>query len=149
MSDAEGIKKIIPGVITVSPEVTYEVMGIHEGIGRTLKISGVIPDFFNTFGLKLENGVIFSEKEMEQSSPVCVIGSEIRAKIFPNKDPLGQYIKCSGIWLKVIGVLEYRPVSEKSSESLGISNYNQHVYAPIKTVLNRFCVNIMKSKTSR
>jgi len=50
---------------------------------------------------------------------------------------LGQYIKCSGIWLKVIGVLEYRPVSEKSSESLGISNYNQHVYAPIKTVLNR------------
>ncbi len=137
MSDAEGIKKIIPGVITVSPEVTYEVMGIHEGIGRTLKISGVTPDFFNTFGLKLENGVIFSEKEMEQSSPVCVIGSEIRAKIFPNKDPLGQYIKCSGIWLKVIGVLEYRPVSEKSSESLGISNYNQHVYAPIKTVLNR------------
>lgn len=137
LSDAEGIKAIIPGVLTVSPEVTYEVMGIHDGAGRTLKISGVTPDFFNTFGLKLEKGLIFSEKEMEASSPVCVIGSEIRAKIFPNKDPLGQYIKCGGVWLKIIGVLEYRPVSDKSSQSLGISNFNEHVYAPLKTVLNR------------
>jgi hypothetical protein len=38
-------------------------MGIHDGAGRTLKISGVTPDFFNTFGLKLEKGLISQKRK--------------------------------------------------------------------------------------
>ena len=137
LQDANAIKDVIPGVSLVSPEVTYETMGIYDGVGRSIRLSGVTPDFFTIFNLTLEKGSLFGEIEMEHSVPVCIIGAEIRSKIFPKKDPMGEYIKCSGIWFKVIGVLQSRPVSESASGNLGISNYNQHVYAPIQTVLNR------------
>lgn len=137
LQDAWAIRDVIPGVMHISPEVTYETMGIYEGIGRNIRLSGVTPDFFHTFNLSLEKGSFFGEIEMENSIPVCVIGSDIKSRMFPYKDPIGEFIKCSGIWFKVIGVLQSRPVSGQASGNLGISNYNIHVYAPIQTVLNR------------
>ncbi len=136
--DAEAIKEIIPGVERVSPEVTYETMGIYKKNSKNLKLSGVTNDFFETFNLKLEKGYNFSEIDQQKAASVCIIGSEVRAGLFPDEDPIGQYIKCSGVWLKVIGVLAYTPVSEASAGNLGISNYNRHVYAPIQTVLGRY-----------
>ena len=136
--DAEAIKEIIPGIERVSPEVTYETMGIFEKNSKNLKLSGITNDFFETFNLKLEKGTFFAEVDQLKAAPVCIIGSEVRAGLFPNQDPIGQYIKCGGIWLKVIGVLAYTPVSEATAGNLGISNYNRHVYAPIQTVLGRF-----------
>lgn len=136
--DAEAILEIIPGVEMVSPEVTYETMGIFEKNSKNLRLSGVTNDFFRTFNLKLEKGNFFPERAQAEAAPVCIIGSEIRAGLFPDRDPIGQMIKCGGVWLKVIGVLAYTPVSEATAGNLGISNYNRHVYAPIQTVLGRY-----------
>ncbi|MGC8866280.1 MAG: ABC transporter permease [Bacteroidales bacterium] len=136
--DAEAIREIIPGVEMVSPEVTYETMGIFEKSSKNLKLSGVTNDFFKTFNLKFEKGSYFPEKAQVEATPVCIIGAEVRSGLFPDRDPIGQFIKCGGVWLKVIGVLAYTPVSEATAGSLGISNYNRHVYAPIQTVLGRF-----------
>lgn len=138
LMDAEAIKEIIPGVERVSPEVTYETMGIFKKNSKTLKLSGVTNDFFETFNLKLEKGHNFPQVDQLKAASVCIIGSEVRVSLFPDEDPIGQYIKCGGVWLKVIGVLAYTPVSEASAGNLGISNYNRHVYAPIQTVLGRY-----------
>ena len=136
--DAEAIQEIVPEIERVSPEVTYETMGIFEKNSKKLKLSGVTNDFFATFNLKLEKGNFFPETKASLTAPLCIIGSEIRASLFPDQDPLGKYIKCGGVWLKVIGILAYTPVTESSAGSLGIANYNHHVYAPLHTILNRF-----------
>jgi len=43
-----------------------------------------------------------------------------------------------GVWLKVIGVLDERYVSDASISKLGIRDYNMDVYTPIQTVLIRY-----------
>jgi putative ABC transport system permease protein len=47
-------------------------------------------------------------------------------------------IKCGGIWLKVIGVLKNRMVSQNASEDLGVSEFNNTIFVPIKTILLRY-----------
>jgi len=136
--DAEGIKEVIPTVQRVSPEVSYETSIIKDGIRQQAKLNGVQPDFFEVFNLTLTAGNMFTADQLESGSPVCIIGPAIKSKFFALEDPIGKHIKCGNIWLKVIGVLENRLASVQSSQDLGISDFNNNIYAPIQTVLLRF-----------
>jgi putative ABC transport system permease protein len=136
--DAKGIQEIIPTVDKVSPEVVYETYILKDGILRQAKLSGITTDFFEIYNMNLQQGTLFNNLQMDEAAPVCIIGPTIKARFFPKENPLNKYIKCGNIWLKVIGILENRVVSEGTTENLGVSDYNNSIYAPISTVLLRF-----------
>ncbi|MDP2422998.1 MAG: ABC transporter permease, partial [Bacteroidales bacterium] len=136
--DAKSIREIIPSVANVSPEVVYEAPIIKDGMRGMTKLTGVTTDFFEVFNLRVEKGYLFTLDHLENGRPVALIGSGVKIRFFPNKDPIGEYIKCGHVWLQVIGVLENRAASGESTEELGISDYNNSIYAPIQTVLLRF-----------
>lgn len=138
LKDAESIAEIIPSVSKVSPEVIYESPIISEGVSTYGKVSGVTPDFFDVFNLELEKGEMFNEEQMIQGKAVCILGNTIKNKLFPKSDPIGEYVKCGSIWLKVAGVLKSRAVTTELSENMGISDYNKQVYTPIQTLLLRY-----------
>ncbi len=75
---------------------------------------------------------------MADAEPVCVIGKTLQARFFPRSEPVGQFIKCGHVWLRVIGVLDIKSVSEKSQQNLSIRNDNSNVYIPISTYLLRY-----------
>jgi putative ABC transport system permease protein len=138
LKDAESIKKIIPTVATVSPEVIYETDIVKDGVKTSAKLTGVTPDFFRVFALELQSGEMFNEDQLRDGKPVCIIGPSIKSKFFPTESALGKDIKCGPIWLKVVGVLKKREISQSSIDNLGISDYNNSLYAPIQTLLRRY-----------
>jgi len=138
LKDAESLKDILPTIEQVSPEVIYETFIIKDGVRSAATLSGVTPDFFNVFNLDLVNGSMFTHQQVHNGSSVCIIGPKIASKFFPDEDPIGKYIKCGNLWLKVVGVLESINVGMASTQNLGISNYNVNIYAPIQTILLRF-----------
>ncbi|MBC8321583.1 MAG: ABC transporter permease [Bacteroidetes bacterium] len=137
LRDAENILLTLPTVEKVSPEIVYSTPALRDGKNLTVNLSGVTSDYFSLFNQTLKRGSVFSKQQMEMGAPVCVIGPEVVAKLFPKEDPLGKQLKCGTIWLKVIGVLKGVLLSEKAEE-MGVSNYNKNVYVPIKTLLLRY-----------
>lgn len=137
LKDAESIKTIIPSVERVCPEVIYETFIVKDGIRTSATLSGVTPDYFDVFNLKLQKGLMFTENQQESGDAVCIIGPNIASKFFPDEDPIEKHIKCGDLWLKVIGVLESRKMGT-GSEELGISNSNVNIYAPINTIFLRY-----------
>jgi putative ABC transport system permease protein len=135
--DAISIKNIIPTVDKVSPEVIYEMDVIRGGKKSTIKVTGVTPDFFNVFNLDLVEGEMFSEEQLKDGKPVCIIGPTIKSHFFSGENPIGKEIKCGPVWLTVSGVLKNREVNQQALENLGISDYNNTIYTPIKTLLLR------------
>jgi putative ABC transport system permease protein len=138
LEDASSIIDIIPTVTRVSPEVNYESFIIKGGKRSAAKLIGVTNDFFNVYNLRLSAGQYFQEQHLKAGSPVCIIGPSVKARFFSQEDPLGKTIKCGGIWLTVVGVLENRVMKVEESKDIGVSDYNDHVYAPIHTVLLRY-----------
>ncbi len=136
--DAKSIQEIIPTVAKVSPEVNYETSIIKGGISQEAKLHGVTPDFFEVFGLQLESGTMFNNDQLESGSPVCIIGPSIKTRFFSLEDPIGKQIKCGNIWLRVIGVLEKRLTADPDMKDIGVSDFNNDIYAPIQTVLIRY-----------
>jgi len=138
LKDAEAIKTIIPTVSRVSSEVIYETDLVKDGIKRTAKTAGVTPDFFHVFALDLQEGQMFNDEQVKDGKPVCIIGPVIKSRFFPTENAVGKDIKCGPIWLRIIGVLKKREVSQSSIDNLGVSDYNNTIFAPIQTLLRRF-----------
>lgn len=136
--DVESIKKNIPGVQKLSPEILLETYLIKNGVRRSSKLVGVEPEYFEVANFELDEGKMFSEMQLQKGMPVCIIGKGIQTKFFPQENPIGKQIKVGSQWLKVIGVLKERYISEKAISNLGIRDYNMDVYAPIQTVLIRY-----------
>jgi putative ABC transport system permease protein len=138
LKDAEAIKLVIPTVSKVSPEVIYETDIVKDGVKTSAKFTGVTPDFFQVFALELQEGQMFNDEQLKDGKAVCIIGPVIKAKFFPTENAVGKDIKCGPVWLRIIGVLKKREVSQSSIDNLGISDYNNSIYAPIQTLLRRF-----------
>ncbi len=108
------------------------------GAKYTAKLVGVSNDYFYLYNLPLVGGAFFNSFQEKNGIQVCIIGANIRAKFFSKIDPLGQYIKFNGIWLKVIGVLQKTNVSLTGFEEKGVNVYNDNIYIPIQTMLLRY-----------
>jgi putative ABC transport system permease protein len=138
LEDAMSIRQIIPQVERVSPEVTFETTIITSGKHSAAKLTGVTNDFFNVYGLGLQAGQYFSAGHIEGGSPVCIISPAIKSKFFSKEDPIGKSIKCGGIWLTVIGIVENRTASDATASDIGIGSYVDNIYAPVQTVMRRY-----------
>lgn len=136
--DVESIESRIPGVKKISPEILLETYIIKNGIRRSSKLVGVEPSYFEVANFELNDGKMFSEKQLEKGAPVCIIGKGIQTKFFPQENPIGKKIKVGAQWLEVVGILKERYISDKAISNLGIRDYNMDVYTPIQTVLIRY-----------
>jgi putative ABC transport system permease protein len=138
LRDVEAVKRIIPGVTKISPEIILETHIINKGIRRSAKLVGVEPAYFEISNFELVDGVMFNNQQLLKGEPVCIIGKSVATKFFATENALGKKIKCGNQWLKIIGVLKERLISESSISNLGIRDYNMDVYTPLRTVLVRY-----------
>jgi putative ABC transport system permease protein len=136
--DVDAIRENIPSVQSISPEIAYNANVVLNGVKYSAKLIGVTNDYFGLYNLPLQQGVFFNDFQEFHGIQVCIIGANIRSKFFSRVDPIGQYIKFDGIWLKVIGVLEKTNVSLTGFEDAGINVYNDNIYIPVKTMLMRY-----------
>ena len=68
---------------------------------------------------------------MTRSALVCVLGSEIKEKFFPNTDPIGKTLKVRGLPMRVVGV-------EETRGSFFGDSLDRHVYIPATTHMQIF-----------
>ncbi|HWY33132.1 MAG TPA: FtsX-like permease family protein, partial [Nitrosopumilaceae archaeon] len=105
---------------------------------RSGKLVAAQPEYFDINNFTLEEGSLFNNSQLTNGDPVCIIGNSVKNKFFSKKNPIGEYIKCGSSWLKVIGLLQERTISETSISNLGIRDYNMDIFIPVNTMLIRY-----------
>ncbi len=138
LRDAASIQRIVPGVAKVSPEVVLDKYIIKGGIRRSAKLVGVDNHYFNIVNFKLGQGKLFTDRQRQEGDLVCIIGKGIQSRFFAEEEPLNKVVKVGDQWLRVVGVLEPRIITDENMSRLGIRDYNMDVYVPINTVLIRY-----------
>src|SRR5215213_5377168 len=95
----------------------------------SVRISGVTASMVDIEDKTINPGRFFSDAEVERSAKVCVIGTDVQDKFFPNQNPIGQTIKVRGVPLQIVGV------EEKRGSFFGDS-MDRNIYIPL-TVHNQ------------
>tara|TARA_R110002050_G_scaffold88375_5_gene186730 strand:+ start:3503 stop:4873 length:1371 start_codon:yes stop_codon:yes gene_type:complete len=136
--DVASIANNIPTIKAISPEIILETYVINKGRQNSVKLIGVTNSFFETSNIHIGKGSNFSQEHLINASSVCIIGEKVEKKLFPGESAIGKQIKVKDVWLKVIGIIEEKLISEKAQENLGIRDLNQDIYIPVKTFLVRY-----------
>jgi putative ABC transport system permease protein len=130
--DAEAIVRDCPAVLAASPIV----MGTGQIIYGNLnwapnELLGVNATYLTVRNWAIARGGFFSERDINASAKVCVIGQTIVEKLFQTTDPIGRTIRIKRIPFVVIGVLE-----RKGANLVG-QDQDNIVMAPYTTVKKR------------
>ena len=136
--DVEAIKQVVPTIEKITPVISFNYSALLDGISKPVVLEGIENSYFDLFNMKLANGNRFNEVQTEKGLPVCIIGNNIKTQFFRQEDPIGKYIKCGQIWLKIMGVVEQRDFTASASDELGISSSDNKIFIPVQTMLLRF-----------
>ena len=84
-------------------------------------------NFLRIQSYDLAAGRQFSQAELDNGANVVVVGDEIKNKLFPNVNPVGQYVYFVGQRFLVIGVLA------PTGSTMGGSGADRVLFIPLKT----------------
>ena len=121
-----------------SPEIELNTNLLYNGLYKKAYLIGITNDFFLNAGASILEGNQFTSIHLKNAEPVCIIGKNVRTKMFPGRSPLGEYIRCGQNWMKVVGVLDNKTVSSSDMQKLSIRNINDDVFIPLQTMLLRY-----------
>ncbi len=135
VDDAKAIKELVPLIDFVTPQREMEQKLEYKSSLLDVKIIGTTPEYPQTFNSKIGDGTFFQNFHVSSYANVCVIGSDIKDKIFRFEDPINKKIKLGDLWFDIIGVMAHKNVSPASSGSLGLRNFNEDIYIPFTTMM--------------
>ncbi|RLD40601.1 MAG: hypothetical protein DRI86_14990 [Bacteroidetes bacterium] len=137
LQEAQSIKKIIPTVKYIGVESSNEssIMFSRKRVNGSL--SGVNDDFYKVYQLGLDHGKFPVMRNYTNAAQVCVIGHNLKSKLFPKTSAIGKDIKCGKSWYKIIGILTQRGQSSGLSDNVALGNIDMSVFIPLQSYLKR------------
>ncbi len=114
-----------PDVRVVAPENSFSGSAVVGGENTFVNGVGVTAEYLEARNLTIASGRNISNADVQNTSLVAVLGSQISENLFGNRNPVGSTMKMSGREFLVIGVIE--------SQQGTIFNPDNSILVPITT----------------
>ncbi len=105
----------------------------HESKNGTFTVMADYPALKNIIAFEYDAGRFINDRDIAESRKVVVIGKSVRDQLFePDENPIGKYIKISGVYFEVVGLtrtLRSGGQGERDSNTL---------FVPFTTLKNSF-----------
>lgn len=105
-TDVDRIKTMVPGLETVTPQVSnWGQNAIFGENSVEANVRGIYADYAMIETPKIKYGRFLNDADVRQERKVCVIGKRIYEALFPEGgDPCGQRIKVGPVYYQIVGV---------------------------------------------
>ena len=129
--DMLAIEKQVDGIAGISASVNSSYQLVAGNQNWTSRVEGTTPSNFEIQNYELDEGRLFTERDMNSRARVAVIGKTVADNLFPGDDPVGQIMRIKKAPFQVIGVLK-----PKGSSGMG-QDQDDTVIIPLTTAQNR------------
>ena len=138
--DAEAILNEAPAVKSAAPVVQTRTQLVYGGKNWVPQsIYGTTPEFLEVRSWTVQDGEMFSDRDVRNTSKVCLIGQTIVREMFGAESPLGKEIRVNNVSFKVTGTL-----AAKGANMMG-SDQDDIILAPWTSIKYR----VSRSSLSR
>ena len=129
--DMLAIEKQVDGIAGISASVNSSYQLVAGNQNWTSRVEGTTPSNFAIQNYELEDGRLFTERDMNSRARVAVIGKTVADNLFPGENPVGQIMRVKKAPFQIIGVLK-----PKGSSGMG-QDQDDTVIIPLTTAQNR------------
>ena len=115
--DAEAIARECPAVRFVAPVERDRTQLVYNGKNwQPNFVFGTTPDYLGVRDWPLAEGEMFSDRDVRNTSKVCVLGQTVVRELFGDEPPVGKEVRVNNIALTVVGVLAAKGASTFGSD---------------------------------
>jgi len=115
--DAEAILRECPAVENAAPIERDRTQLVYNGKNWVPNfVFGTTPSYLDVRDWPLEDGEMFTDRDVRNMSKVAVLGKTVVRELFGDESPMGKEIRVNNISLKVIGVLTPKGASTFGSD---------------------------------
>jgi len=131
--DVDAIKRSASAVSSVAPIVRARTQVVYGNKNWVpMSIYGTTPSYLRVRDWSnLSEGTAFTDREVRNSSKVCLVGKTIVRELFGGRSPVGKELRIQNVAFKVIGVLQ-----SKGANMMGMDQ-DDIVLAPWTTIKYR------------
>jgi putative ABC transport system permease protein len=129
--DVEKLKRESILLTGVSPVVRASGQIVARSVNWFTSVYGVSPDYFSIKDWQLESGYPFTERDVQSSKKVVLLGKTVADNLFPSESAVGKQVRIRNTPFQVIGVLK-----EKGQSGMG-EDRDDLAIAPSTTVFYR------------
>jgi putative ABC transport system permease protein len=129
--DVQKLKKESTLLSGVSPVVRTSGQVVARSLNWVTSVYGVSPDYFSIRDWQLESGNLFTERDVQGSRKVVLLGKTVADNLYPSESAVGKQVRIRNTPFQVIGVLK-----EKGQSGMG-EDRDDLVIAPSTTVFYR------------
>ena len=105
IDDADTIRREVPLIKRVSPQVDGGLHVIANGKNWTTRYRGETPDYLAIKRWDVALGASFSDWDVTNAASKVLIGETVRKELFGHDNPVGQMMQINGQLFEVVGVL--------------------------------------------
>lgn len=106
-NDVDEIVKNCKNVKSASPIISARGQVVYGGKNWSpFSINGTNEDYLEVGSWTIDEGEMFSARQVASGAKVCLIGSTLKRELFDKENPLGKDIRIQNSLFKVIGVLK-------------------------------------------
>ncbi|MDD2960905.1 MAG: ABC transporter permease [Muribaculaceae bacterium] len=130
--DFNTIKENTTKIQALSPTVNSSGQFINGANNYPSTVFGVNQDYLEIRKLTVEDGAMFSDRDILTATKVCIVGKTVTDNLFPDgESPIGKIIRFNKIPFTIVGTLK-----SKGYNSMG-KDQDDVVLAPYTTVMKR------------
>ena len=130
LEDATAIAEQVPSVKRVAPQITSSQVVQAGARSATSSISGITADFVPVRSFEIASGRFVNNQDEQAARAVVALGPDLRTKLFPTGDAIGQQVRIGSQAFEVIGVMAPKG-------AVFGSNQDENAYIPLSTMVNR------------
>ena len=130
LEDAEAIAEQVPSVKRVAPQISTSAVVQAGSRSSSSSVNGVTPAFLPVRSFEVARGRFISEQDERAARSVVVIGPDLRDKLFPTGQAIGQNLRIKDQSFSVIGVMAPKG-------AVFGNNQDENAYIPLSTMVSR------------
>ncbi len=143
--DLQQIRGTVPGIEIVVPSRHITETMWHMEKKAEGQIIGALPAYPQMRNRQIVQGRFFSDLELNEHLPVCVVTVATQARLFPLSTPIGKSIRVRGFYYKIIGVVADE--NGNTDPAASGSETTAQILIPFTTLLDQFGETFFRYKT--
>ena len=133
-ADVEAAMATLPFLTNFSGEKQIKLFALYSDFAKTdASAVGVTSSYFELASMDAAAGRLLNEDDELHVAQVAVLGADVASSLFPNTDPLGQYLKINHVWFEVVGVIAAPSFSKDAFQGVKLNGDRNRVFIPLST----------------